>query len=75
MNERGRFPFLVFLAANVRAWTFGSVNGILQPKTRVRNEWSKAKGGWDFAVVMEVMESFEGGRYSQQEPWPIQVYR
>ena len=56
---------MVFLAANVRAWTFGSVNGILQPKTRVRNEWSKAKGAWDFAVVMEVMESFEGGRYSQ----------
>ena len=43
MNEGGRFPFLVFLAANVRAWTFGSASGILQPKMELGTGGSKPK--------------------------------
>ena len=43
MNEGGRFPFLVFLAANVKAWTFGSANGVLKPKTELGTSGSKLK--------------------------------
>ena len=43
MNEGGRFPFLVFLAANVKAWTFGSANGVLKPKIELGTSRSKLK--------------------------------
>lgn len=43
MNEGGRFPFLVFLAANVKAWTFGSASGVLKPKIELGTSGSKLK--------------------------------
>lgn len=42
-NEGGRFPFLVFLAANVKAWTFGSASGVLKPKIELGTSGSKLK--------------------------------